>query len=235
MNFGNEIISTDNHREKNNNPDIKILEEQLKEAIAEEDYEQAAILRDLIGSGFDLDSLEIKSGTNTPGSRALEGIKEKKQEKFFEGKEVVEASELFCFLETLRKGDKNDKKVQDALKRLAYDSEEAKEFEQIDRFVNLRNYQEEAIKLVNLSQEKFNSIWQPYREKANLVDAQYDEYQTSYKNSGSTVEQWKKIREVPEDLVKPLRYWQSVYDNSRIILDTLNEALSKMEGKHLGY
>jgi len=235
MNFGNETISTDNHREKNNNPDLKILEEQLKEAIAEEDYEQAAILRDLIGSGRDLEFLEINLGTNTPGSRALEGIKEKKQEKFFEGKEIVEASELFCFLETLRKGDKNDKKVQDVLKRLAYDSEEAKELEQIDRFVNLRNYQEEATKLVNLSREKFNSIWQPYRKKADLLGTQYDEYQTSYNNPEPTIEQWHKLREVPEDLVKPLYYWQRVYDNSRIILDTVNEALSKMEGKSLRY
>ena len=235
MNFSKEIISTDNHKEKNNNPDIKILEEQLKEAITEEDYEQAAILRDLIGSGRDLDFLEINLEKNTPGSRALEGIKEKKQEKFFEGKEIVEASELFCFLETLRKGDKHDKKVQDTLKRLAYDSEEAKELEQIDRFVNLRNYQEEAIKLVNLSKEKFNSIWQPYREKAGLSGSEYDEYKTSYKAPDLDVDRWNKLREVPGDLDKPLYYWQSVYDNSRIILDTVNEALSKMEGKPLGY
>ncbi len=224
------------------NPDLKLVSAQLDEAIETEDFEQAAALRDYLqehvnqGAAYELKKRDFveptRSGVdifheNNPKHRAWKGIEEKQERYFYEGKEAVEQSrfyeELVFVPHTYGVLTEKDWEQIKSLK-------ETRGGEKVDMMISLRDKLSEIKKMVELSEEKFQRLWQPYCEKHNLVGQEYAELHSLYNEAaGWTEEKNSFLNQIPRSLGDPLRYWQNVYDNSRFIRDELEKALAELE------
>ncbi len=243
MNFEEtQALNTNTNKERPVDRELELMADQLKEAVQEEDYEQAAFLRDEIrarqNSELPKDS-EISETDPKPDKRemylpskddprvkAWDRLRERKQEDLWEGQEKVDSSEL---VEYFSADSREMRKFGDGLKDDLHKLEGKSGTERVDALLSLYNKKEATEEMLELAKEKFNSIWQPYRAKAGLTGAEYDEYKSFYQGYSFTGEQLKKLDEMPVVYQKPLAYWQKVYDNSRTMLDELNKAIEKIE------
>lgn len=224
------------------NPDFKFIQEQLDEAIKKEDFEQAAALRDYLqghfsqGTAYELKKRDFVEPTrggvyilneNNPKHRAWKGIEEKQERYFYEGKEAVEHSrfyeELVFVPRTYGVLTERDWEQIKSLK-------ETRGGEKVDMMISLRDKLKEIKFMVELAEEKFQRLWQPYCEKHNLVGQEYAELHSLYNEAaGWTEEKNSFLNQIPRSLGDPLRFWQNVYDNSRFIRDELEKALAELE------
>jgi len=223
-------------------PDMKLARMQMEEAIKEEDYEQAAVLRDLINSGKDqgkLFKIEKRglinptiSGIYTfqeenPKHRAWKGIEGLRQKSYWEGRERIEDYE---FSQYLTSGPLTEGVLRDEDWRKIEKMRDAKGVEKVDFILNLRSKRDEIKQIIEFAKRKFNNLWNPYCEKVGLIGQEYEEFQSTYNQEcqWSSKRAEKVLNKVPRDLSEPLHYWQRVYDNSRVIQDELNKALEKL-------
>lgn len=247
MSFGEKFISSENQRNKLSSqekeaPDYSanFINEQLAEAIAIEDYKQAAVLRDFIEyrqkysikseiEMLDLLTLEDghrgKMSLDDPKYRAWEGIEEKRNEARWSGKEDVNDSNLAQYLNSSFESAKSfNNRLQVGASKL----NDKKGPEKVDSLLRLYRDKEEIKHFVDLAKEKLDQIWQPYREEANLLDQEYTEYNSSYTKYELSPEQLKELDNIPDSVREPVEYWQKIYDNSRIILDGFDKAIDEL-------
>lgn len=228
----------------------KKLKELLAKTISEQKFEQARILDDFIKDDTNLESLidEADRSKKTfflredPRACVLEAIKETRLEYLWEGKERVAGSILSPYL--MYEIDFKNKTINPD--HLVLNSKEEPELRALDRFITLNSHRKEAESMVNLAREKFDNIWQPYRKKHNLSGSNHDEFRTAYHGVSADgqkkdveytekeiVEQRKIEEGISDDLKRPLSYWQHVYDNSRMLLDTIDQDIKKIQDSHL--
>lgn len=228
----------------------KQLKELLAKTISEQKYEQAKILNDFIKDDKNFESLIDEADRSKmtfflredPKACVLDAIKKTRLEYLWEGKERIDGSILSPYL---THGIDLKNKTRDP-EGLVLNSKEEPELRAIDRFVILNSYRKEAESMVNLAREKFDNIWQPYRKKHNLSRPNHDEFRTFYHGVSADgqkkdveytvkeiVEQRKIEEGISDDLKRPLSYWQHVYDNSRILLDKIDQDIKNIEDSHL--
>lgn len=223
-------------------PDMKLVRMQMEEAIKEEDYEQAAVLRDLINSGrgqgklFKIEKRNLIDPTisgiytfqeENPKHRAWKGIENLRQKSYWEGKERIEDYEFSRYLTS---GPLTDGVLQDEDWRKIEKMRNVKGVEKVDFILNLRSKRDEIKQIIEFAKRKFNNLWNPYCEKVGLIGQEYEEFQSTYNQEcqWSSKRAEKVLNKVPRDLSEPLHYWQRVYDNSRVIQDELNKALERL-------
>jgi hypothetical protein len=224
------------------NPDLKLVSAQLDEAIKKEDFEQAAALRDYLqehagqSGNYELkkrDFVEPTTGgvyifhKNDPKHRAWKGIAEKREQYFYEGKDKIENSRFSGDLTFLPRTygvlEEEDWQKIRGLK-------ETRGGEKVDMMISLRDKLNEIKSMVELSEEKFQRLWQPYCEKHNLVGSEFEEMHSLYNEAAAlTDDKTNALNEIPRSLLNALHYWQNVYDNSRFIKDELEKALAELE------
>jgi len=215
------------------NPDAKFIQAQMDEAIKQEDYEQAACLRDMLNdkeknSPFKFFEKRLESEKNkedSPETRALKGIEQKRQESYWEGKNIVEESDFsFDLTDKHRTEGVLGKKDWKQIKIL----KNTKSVEKLDFIFNLRNGIDEVSKILDLSVERFNDIWRAYCEKNGFSGPGYEEISSEDEIVGLTRERLEILEKSPKDIIKPIVYWHIVYDNSRIILKEFKKALDEL-------
>jgi len=227
---------------KKDSPDFQFIQEQLAEAIRAEDYEQAAALRDFMAAHVDKsdtyelnkrDFMQPNAGgvyvfhEDNPKHRAWEEIEKKQQDYFYDGQEKVKNSQFFESL-TFRPYIYNFLDDEDWQKIRSMKA--VKGAEKLDFILNLRSQRDEMKHFVNLSGEKFNRLWRPYCEKRGLSGPEFAELSSLYNQySGFTDEKTKYLNKIPGNLRDSLNYWQTIYDNSRCMLDEFNKALEELE------
>ncbi|MFA6513768.1 MAG: hypothetical protein WCT50_00555 [Patescibacteria group bacterium] len=241
MGFEKQFASTKNHIEKIPDQNIDILNKQLEEAIKEDDFEQAVVLRDFIKFRQDnsicseiemSDLVDFRGEGNgcisedDPEHRVWEGIESKRDKIRFEGKEEIDNSILSGFLTG---EEKNIVKLEHNLDRRLEKLSDKKDVRRIDLLLNLRDKCEEAKKMRDLAQEKLDQVWRPYRKQMGLSDCEYEEYDSAYNKVDLTAAQKSKLDYIPSSIHQPAAYWQHVYDNSRLLLEVLNEAIEELE------
>lgn len=224
------------------NPYLKLISAQLDEAVKQEDFEQAAALRDYLqehashGDSYELRKRDFveptRSGVdvlreNNPKHRAWKGIAEKREQYFYDGKDKIENSQFFEELVFIpRTYGVLTERDWEQIKSL----KETRGGEKVDLMINLRDKQEEIKSIVELAGEKFNDLWGRYCEKHNLSGPEFEEMHSLYNEAaGWTEEKNIFLSQIPRTLGDPLRYWQNVYDNSRFIRDELEKALAELE------
>lgn len=215
-----------------------ILNQQLDEAIKEEDFEQAGVLRDFIKlrkdkgtdseiTMYDLLDLGDEHGyvsSDDPKYRAWLGIDSKRDESRFKGKDVVDNSKLASYF------NEGESQIVDLERDLDLKIRDLSEKEErIDLISNLYGKREEAEKIKYLAKEKLDQVWQPYREQLGLFNKEYEEFNSSYNELPLTSEQKRNLDNVPSSINEPAAYWQKVYDNSRFLLDVLNDAIGQLK------
>lgn len=244
MSIEKSVNYPDTRRKETNNQDPIILKDLFNEAIMAEKYENAGVLKSFIESGKDIESLiaELPGALASKDSSkclVLNEIKEAKKKSFWLGQDIVDISSLSALLNL---SPENPKELDNRFNRLMIDLKEEKDLLEIDFFIALNNYREQMKVMVDLSKEKFENIWEPYREKHNLKAEQYKEFNTTYFGSESneylqksfyhhsmpTMRQLQGMDEIPNYMIEPLTYWQNIYDNSRKLVDKFDEAISKM-------
>ncbi|QQG52643.1 MAG: UvrB/UvrC motif-containing protein [Candidatus Falkowbacteria bacterium] len=227
---------------KKENPDLKLVSAQLDEAIKQEDFEQAAILRDYLqehasqGDAYELNKKDFIEPTrggvyiflkNNPRHRAWKGIEEKQERYFYEDKEKVDksrfAGDLTFLPRTYGVLEEDDWQKIRNLK-------ETRGGDKVDMMISLQDKIAEAKSLVDLAEEKFQRLWQPYCKKHGLAGQEFEEMHSLYNEAaGWTEEKNSFLNQIPRSLGDPLRYWQNVYDNSRFIRDELEKALAELQ------
>lgn len=236
--------SPESQTEKNAEaPEMKFVRDQLKKAIEIEDYEQAAVLRDVLGAGekqgiaFELRKKDFmtpsKGGVyvysqDDPKHRAWEGIDELRQQNYFDGQRIINESEFSYnlvspgfFISPL------DDEEWDEIRRL----KNAGGTKKIDYLLNLRDKIKDVKDIIELAKEKFENIWQPFCQKRGLSGPKYEEFNSTYNDNchWTTERATKALNNIPADIDAPLHYWQTVYDNSRFTLRELNKASKELE------
>jgi hypothetical protein len=241
MGFEKQFASTKNHIEKIPDQNIDILNQQLAEAIKEDDFKQAVVLRDFIKFRQDngisseiemADLVDFRAEGNgcisedDPESRAWEGLESKRDKIRFEGKEEIDNSDLSDYLA----GEEKDiVELEHNLDRRLAKLSDKKDVRRIDLLLNLRGKREEGEKMRNLAQEKLDQVWRPYRRQMGLSDCEYEEYNSVYNKVDLTAAQKSKLDYVPSSIHEPASYWQHIYDNSRLLLEVLDEAIEDLE------
>lgn len=240
MNFKENFNSPGGKKPENPNQKLVIFNEQLTEAIKQEDYEQAAVLRDLISKRKQDPTLEFykkdfikptESGIyvfrkGDPRHRAWRGMSERKQKSYWDGIKIIQDYEFSdCLTSGPRTAGILGEKGWNKVRKM----QGVKGAEKIDFILDLQSHRNEMQDIVNLAEEKFNNIWQPYCEKNGLPISKFKELHSTYNNHyGFTDDRIEVLNRIPEVLREPLNYWQRVYDNSRIILDELGLAIDKL-------
>jgi hypothetical protein len=218
-----------------NQEDLELLKKQLKKAIDEEDYEQAAVLNKLINASLNIveSGEDDKENNNSSSradaeSRAIRGVEEKRAKSYWQGKELVDDSQ---FSQVLNNPYENNRSARNILKDQLLRIGKEDDLDKVDRLVALYNLRDNAKLIGSVVKENFDSIWQPYREEAGLFGKEYEEYKTFYKKQNLNEEQIKNLNNPPTALRKPLDYWQNAYDNSRLLIDLIEETIKEIDNK----
>lgn len=225
-----------NPKEKEADRELELLRDQMKEAVGEEDYERAAFLRDEIKrresgeteleKSEENDGIARIPGADNPATKTWDRLREQKQEDLWNGQARVANTEL---AEYFQSDSRAIRKFSDGLKKDLLSLRSKTGPERVDALLSLYGKKEETEAILELAKEKFNSIWQPYRERAGLSGQEYNEYKTHYQGYSFTGEQLDNLNKVPVVYQAPLDYWQRVYDNSRTMLDSLRQAIDELE------
>lgn len=233
---------------KKNNLVFKLFDEQMAAAVKDEDYEQAAFLRDrldgLRAQGFshsvlyeeDILSNESKlliqaghaGDSDNPDLRAWEGLQERQKVIFMRGQDQVENSVFAKYLSEdgrFMLGFVNelweDVKYHKPLKK---DNDERAEF-----VASLYNSRREANYLTELAKEKFDDIWQGYSARKQAAATSEDP--AVFPGMPKGIDKMQMTKVAPEYINRPAEYWRGIYDNSRRIADELEMAIKEMEGR----
>lgn len=241
--------------DKNKKRYIELIQEAIKEAIEKDEYE----LIDVYNKKIE----DIKSGKEklmgereeivptgegiiagvSKYSRANEYLREKEITDYMAGSDefekislsmlFVDEEEKFNSTQFVTNDPRTYRNIPDNFKKKLREAQ-GDENKKIDLLLNLYKQREKAEEMVFLTNEKFNSIWQPYCKQNKLDGSEYKEYKTHYKEGEDigysfTGKQLEELDKVPVNLQKPLEYWQSAYDRSRIILENVNNAINQIE------
>jgi len=218
--------------------DAAIINKLMAQAAKEEDYERAAILRDLNNSDIKYEvnrrdvfnaypgrtKIEIE---DDPRIKIWEDIEKEREKGFWVEKETVEDSDLQYYLERGR----NEMTLfgRDLLKNVDKLGNQ-KGAARVDFLIHLYKQESEARTMANISQEKINSIWLPYCQKAGLNEFEGENYLKDYMEFGFTEDQ-QKIMRLPRSVDKPLAFWLRVNENAKIILDEVEDVINDLEDK----
>lgn len=239
MNFEKNFASQKFENRDIQDQNLVVLKKQMEKAVKEEDYEQAAFIRDFIQTRQEKgihDEIEMKDLLNTgrgfsfekndPRYRAWKSLDKLRLNYRLEGKEIIENSDLSEYLI----GDyQNSENFREKLEEKFMEIGDFKGGPRVDLLINLRQKEKEAIMIRDLARQKLDEIWSPYREQAGLNESVFDEYRSSYVDVKLSPDQQSKIEGMPDSIYIPVLYWQGIYDNSRNILDQLNMAIDKLE------
>ena len=212
--------------------DLEFLKEQMDKAIAKEDYEQAAVIRNYLNPelsseiGEKIDS-DLKADAEF---RAIKGVEEIRQKSYWQDKDIVDNS---IFSKVLNNTFLNTKNSRETIKDNFISRGDKDGILKVDCLIELYNDRDELTKVMETIKDRFNHIWQPYREEAGLVQPEYNEYKTLYTDSVLNGDNLRNINNVPIPLRGPLEYWQNAYDNARLLLDIIEEVIDDLEKKPL--
>jgi hypothetical protein len=241
MNFEENLNSFEKKELKKPDQNLVILNEQLARAIKQEDFEQAAVLRDLINKRkqdpalefYKKDFIEPTRGgvyifrEDDPRHRAWKGMSERRQKSYWDGIEIVNNHELYEYLVSFQRADGLFKSE---IFNKARKMREIEGPRKVDFMLDLKSQRNEMKDIVNMAEEKFNSVWLPYCEKNDLPESEYKEMYSLYGNEYQfTDKRTKVLNKIPGDIIEPLKYWQRVYDNSRFLLDDFDAAIEELE------
>ena len=218
--------------------DVAIINKLQARAIKEEDYEAAALLRDLgnADTKYELsrrDVFRVRPGItkfvpeDDSRIKVWEDIEREREKGFWEGKEIVENSDLSDYLE---RGRRQMGLFGDDLQKDIKKYGEQKGGTRVDFLVHLYKQESEAKTMADISQDKIDSIWLPYCEKAGLNSSDSESYLKDFMEFGLTEYQQQEMR-MPRSVDKPLAFWQRVNENAKIILEDVREAIDDLEAK----
>lgn len=211
---------------------------QMKEAISEEDYEQATCLRNIKDKlSKDEQSLayireedilgEEKDNEESPEFRAWQGIMAKQMADMFVGKEIVKSSSFSGYL------DKNDQYLGGFISELWEDVKHYKHLQdssvRIDYLSSLHNLYSEAQELKNIAQSKVDHIFQTYSKREPILKVDTESVPKHFPGLPKTQDILRKRMEaMPNFISQPLAYWNGIYDNASRIADDLEMAIKEM-------
>ena len=242
--------------ENNKKKYIELIQEAIKEAITNDEYDLIDVYNKkiedirsgeekLIGERVEIEfnREEARIGGVSKYSRANEYLREKEIANYMAGSDEVEKSSLFRLFvdekepfnstEFVTNNPKTYRNIPDNVNKKLSEIRGDKN-KKLDLLIDFYKKREEAEKMILLTDEKFNSIWQPYCKQNKLDSEEYREYKTHYRKGDDigysfTGKQLDELNKIPVSLQKPLEYWQSAYDRSRIILDVVNKAIGQIE------
>ncbi|QQG52641.1 MAG: hypothetical protein HY931_00190 [Candidatus Falkowbacteria bacterium] len=223
---------------------LQYINLQMKEAISEEDYEQAVCLRDIqeklsknnqplpcIRQEDILEDEKEKSESedeeDSPAMRAWQGIESKQMADLYVGKDIVKSSSFSHYL----KG--NDKYLGGFARELWDDVRHYKHLEDLDErtdyLSSLHNLYSEAQELRNIAKAKIDNIFQMYNKREPILKADTESIPKYFPGLPKTQDILrKKMEAMPDFISEPLAYWNGVYDNSSQIADDLELAIKEM-------
>lgn len=218
--------------------DIKIINKLMAKAVKEEDYAVAAILRDLKDSDikYELsrrDVFNLRPGLtklvpeDDPRIKVWESIDKEREKDYWEGKETIENSYLSYYLERSRSEmTLFGRDLMGSVDKLG----QQKGGPRIDFLIHLYKQESEAKTMADISQEKIDSIWLPYCEKAGLNAHDRESYFKDHIEFGLTDDQ-QRIMKLPYSVNKPLAFWQRVNENAKVIIDEVQDVIRDLEEK----
>jgi len=218
---------------------------QMKEAISQEDYEQAACLRDvqdklsknnqslayireedILGDKKEGND-SVDEETDSPAFKAWQGIMDKQMADMFIGKEIVKSSSFSRYL------GKNDQYLGGFATELWEDIRHYKHLqdlgERTDYLSSLNNLYSEAQELKNIAKSKIDNIFQTYNKREPISKVNVENAPSRFPGMPKTQDVLRKRMEaMPDFISKPLAYWNGIYDNASQIADDLESAIKEM-------
>lgn len=220
---------------------------QMKEAISEEDYEQATYLRDaqeklsknnqflayireedILGEEKE-DNKKSASEDEVadPKLRAWQGIMAKQMADMFIGKDIVKSSSFSRYL------NKNDQYLGGFATELWEDVRHYKHLQdssvKIDYLSSLHNLHDEAQELKNIAKSKIDNIFQTYNKREPISKVNAESAPSRFPGLPKTQDVLRKRMEaMPDFISQPLAYWNGIYDNSSQIVGDLEMAIKEM-------
>ncbi|MFA6417007.1 MAG: UvrB/UvrC motif-containing protein [Patescibacteria group bacterium] len=226
---------------------LQYISLQMKEAISEEDYEQAAYLRDaqdklgknnqplayireedILGEEKENNGKSASEDEiDDPKLRAWQGIMAKQMADMYIGKDIVKSSSFSHYL------DKDDQYLGGFATELWEDVRHYKNLqdlgERTDYLSSLHNLYSEAKELKNIAKSKIDNIFQTYNKRELISKVNAESAPSRFPGLPKTQDVLRKRMEaMPDFISKPLAYWNGIYDNSSQIVGDLEMAIKEM-------